>query len=142
MQQGLACTGRLLDGDVLDKQPQHPLAVLGLCGGGVPKAREVLRQGQHLGLLLGGERPRFPSFGFGMLLFDLRELLHGFVPPALKGCSDQPVGGVDLLVTPFGELGFVLGAFDAHLPLPRYRLVACFEVVQGLQGKFEFRWLQ
>ena len=142
MQQGLANPMRLLDGDILNQQSQHPFAVLGLRGGSVPKTRKVLHQGQHLFLLFGGDYPGFPLLGFGILLFEIRQPLQGFIPSAFEGRRHQPVGGVDFLVTFFGQLGFILGALQAHLPLPHHRLVARFEVTQGLQGELDFRRLQ
>jgi len=39
--QELLLVGGLLDGNILDEQPQHPLAVLGLCGGSVPQTRQI-----------------------------------------------------------------------------------------------------
>jgi hypothetical protein len=72
--------------------------------------------------LLGGERPRFPSFGFGILPPDILKLLQGFVPPALKGCRDQPVGAIRLTLRQyfFILLIFILtvSAMEQKNPLP------------------------
>src|SRR5260370_17629557 len=40
------------DGDVLDEQPQHSLAVLGLGGGSMPYPPQVSTESQHFLLLL------------------------------------------------------------------------------------------
>jgi hypothetical protein len=39
--QELFLVGGLLDGNILDEQPQHPLAVFGLCAGSMPQTRQV-----------------------------------------------------------------------------------------------------
>ena len=44
----------LLDGNILDEEPQHALAVLRLRGGGMPDARQILGEREDLRVLLGG----------------------------------------------------------------------------------------
>jgi len=39
--QELLLVGKLLDGNILDEQPQHPLAVFGLCGGSMPHTWQI-----------------------------------------------------------------------------------------------------
>src|SRR5437588_9894385 len=43
--------------------------------------------------------------------------VNSIIPTPLQRARHQTLGRVDLLIAPFGERGFILRAFEPHLPL-------------------------
>ena len=69
---------------------------------------------------------------------DINNLAHARM---LQGGRDQPLRRIDLLIASLGQCGFILSAFEPHLPLPEDRLIADFQLMQRSQSQFEFGWL-
>ena len=131
-----------LDGNVLDEQPQHPLAVLGLGGGSMPYTRQIPGESQHFRLLLGGGHASFLPQNFRGLLLEVLQLKQRIVPATLQCAGHQTLRRIDFLIAPLGECGFVLGTFEPHLPLAQDRLIACFQLLQSCQCELQFGGLQ
>jgi hypothetical protein len=126
----------LVEGDVVDDEPDHPFA-FSLGGGGVgPQSREVGGQGADLGLLLvveGGVGLHGPVVG----VLGVAELAQRVVPVGFEAVSDEPVVGIDRQVAAPGGLGAVAGPFDVGGTEPVGLGGAAGELVLDAQGDLE-----
>ena len=122
-------------GDVVDEQPGHALA-LALGGGWVgPQGGEVGGEAADAGLVLVAERG---GCGGGPLVVVLGglQLAQSVVPVGFEAVGHEPVVGVHGQVAAAGELGAVAGAFDVAAPQGIGFLGAGFEF--GLHGERDF----
>ena len=101
----------LVEGDVVDDEPDHPFA-FPLRGGGVgPQPGEVGGQRTDLGLLLVAEHGvGLPGPVVGVL--GVAQGPKRVVPVGFEAVGDEPIVGIDRQVAPPGGLGTVTGAFD------------------------------
>ncbi len=90
---GLRAARRRVDRhrDLLDDQPQQPLAVRGGRRRRVPHRRQVGRQRPHRRLLLARQGREQGLSRVGVLLLQLRDRQQRLVPALLEGAGDQPV---------------------------------------------------
>ncbi|SAL06318.1 hypothetical protein AWB78_08005 [Caballeronia calidae] len=101
-----------------------------------------MRQREDLSFLFGRRDACLLALELGGFGPDRLEAKHRVIPAPLEGTRDQTVGGVACLVATFSECDFILGAFDAHVPLAHDGMIALLEFAHGGHGEFEFRWLQ
>ena len=114
-------------GDILDEQPQHPLAVARRCARIIPDTRQVGDQRGHPFLHLGSDRrglgfacTRIRVFGFG-------QPLERLVPVAFQVVGDEPILGPHEQELPLRQLGVFakprdlrsFGAIDLGGPGPQ-----------------------
>ena len=73
----------LLDRDVPDEKPQHPLAIFGLSGRSMQQSGQIPGQGQHFCLLLRGRNACMFLLKFGSLFSEFFQLLQRCIPALL-----------------------------------------------------------
>ena len=76
-----------------------------------------------------------------VLALQALHLFQLFVPLTLKATGNQPVLGVDVVEATTGQVGLVLRALDAQLPLLVDLDSALLDLLQGSQRHCQLRWL-
>ena len=115
-------------GDILDEQPQHSLAVARRRARVIPDARQVGDQRHHLFLHLGRDGRRLGLARTRIRLFGLGQPLECLVPVALQVVGHEPILGPHEQKLPLRPLGVLpqpgdlrpLGAIDLGGPVPQF----------------------
>ena len=114
-------------GDILDQQPQHPLAVARRGARVMPDARQVGDQCRHPLLHLGRDRRRAGLVRTGVRFFGRGHPLQRLVPVPFEVVGDEPVLGAHEQKLPLRQLGVLsqpgnlrpLGAVELGGPGPQ-----------------------
>jgi hypothetical protein len=78
----------------------------------------------------------------GSRRFEVFQVESRIVPAVLRRARHQTLGGINLLIAPLGEHGFVLGTFESNLPLAQQGLIARLQLLESHQRKLQFAVLQ
>ena len=87
--------------------------------------------------MLRGDGQAVTALEIGELLAAFLQAAEGLVPTLLQRSGHQAIGRIDLLVTPLGKLGLILGALQPHPPLPLQGIVTLLQLLEHVQGKME-----
>ena len=93
----------------------------------MPETRQVSSQSQYCLLLRRGHDAGLLLLGLCGLLLQILQLKQCLIPAALQGAGHQTIRGIDFFIPSLGKRDFLLGALQAHLPLPHHGLVTRFQ---------------
>ena len=105
-------------GDVVEQQPDHALALPLRRGGVRPEPREVGGEGEDPGPRRRVDEPPIGLVPALMILLRRRERPQLVVPVGLERVRHQAVVGIDAEVPALGELGLIAGPLDLGPPEP------------------------
>jgi hypothetical protein len=64
------------------------------------------------------------------------------IPAPFQCGGNQPLRRINFVIAPFGQRGFILGAFEPHLPLASEGEIARFQLLEGCESQLDFGRLQ